>query len=393
MFFCSTPAQTCEYDVFTSVQQLSPEWNAFLPEGHRLKTTELQVAEHSATADLRFAYLLIRRKSVLLGLAAFQIVEIKSSHFPSSAWKSGFFQHMKEVVFCKPRYLLVCGNVFRNNGPAFYFKNKENDALIFDLMRHFDRQNPFRFRFFGLWVKEPPSSMNVDSGFTPVQGDLLMQMSLRPEWETLDDYFASLSKKYLQRARKIRKALEGIDVRTLSEPEVSGYSEELGRLFGQVLDQQAFHLSSLPGTFFVEMKKALGDRFQITGYFKENKLVAFSSHLFCPDNSLEIYYIGLDYEANESHKLYFNLMFDGLESAILERKEILKLGRTGLDAKASLGAEPVPVTHFVRLKRGLATLVFRSALSWYQSQEKPGWKERNPLISKQQPEAEMVSPV
>jgi hypothetical protein len=66
-----------------------------------------------------------------------------------------------------------------------------------------------------------------------------------------------------------------------------------------------------------------------------------------------MFYIGFDYEKNNTYQLYFNILFFAIEQAIALKKEKLVLGRTALDAKARLGCRPHYLQTFLYVKNGL----------------------------------------
>ena len=134
----------------------------------------------------------------------------------------------------------------------------------------------------------------------------------------------------------------------------------------------------LNGQYFVEMKRALGDNYKVLGYYLEDKLVAFTSYIL-GNEEMEIHYIGIDYQYNEECKLYFNILFDGLETAIENRKTSLELGRTAREVKASLGAVGVEVKNYILVKLGLPTLVYNYFQKWYNSHNNEDWKNRYPF--------------
>jgi hypothetical protein len=151
-------------------------------------------------------------------------------------------------------------------------------------------------------------------------------------------------------------------------------------LYQQVRQRQAIRVGSLNGNYFLEMKKAKKDAFEIRAWFDENKkMVAFSSHFLHPNKVREVHYIGFDGETNEKHLLYFNILFDGIRAGIENKESKIQYGRTGFDAKASAGAVPNSIFHYFRLKRGFPTLTFNYMNRALENKEKPDWKNRNPF--------------
>ena len=187
---------TEETQIYTNLQCIPAEWDAFLPDCHSLKTRELGALELSGPKDIQFAYLTISRYGKVIGLVSLQVVEIKAEDIQSNVWKSVVLNHLKDLIFCKPRYLLVCGNAFRNDLPGFYFKEKEDEALIYEILKAFDAKNPFKIKFAGWMIKDWEADLKQAEGygFKSIQQDLQMEMKVPSDWKILDDYFFNLSK-------------------------------------------------------------------------------------------------------------------------------------------------------------------------------------------------------
>ena len=113
------------------------------------------------------------------------------------------------------------------------------------------------------------------------------------------------------------------------------------------------------------MKRRHGDAFIFKAYYFKKQFVAFSTNIAYENSTREIHFIGLDYAYNESHCLYFNILFDGLEMAIAANATKLELGRTARVAKASLGALPLEVHNYIFLRKGLPSLAFSFFNNWF----------------------------
>ena len=97
------------------------------------------------------------------------------------------------------------------------------------------------------------------------------------------------------------------------------------------------------------LKREFEKSFCVWGFFKEDKLIAFYS-AWKFNGTLDMYYIGFDYESNRIHNLYFNMLFFGVATAIDCRCKTLIMGRTALEAKARLGCEPKYLYTFLFIK-------------------------------------------
>ena len=96
---------------------------------------------------------------------------------------------------------------------------------------------------------------------------------------------------------------------------------------------------------------------------------------------MEIHYIGYSEEVNHQYSLYFQMLFDGLKTAIDKKYKILELGRTAPEAKASLGAIPIEKHNYIWVKIGLARITFNFLSKWFLENIGDTWKNRNPFKS------------
>jgi hypothetical protein len=108
------------------------------------------------------------------------------------------------------------------------------------------------------------------------------------------------------------------------------------------------------------MKKVLNERFECFGIFKDDELIAFSSHIYYPNkNEMEIHYIGINSQLNNQYQLYFNILCHGVETAINKQCNTLELGRTAKEAKANMGAVAQINQSYVWLSNGILRSIFK----------------------------------
>jgi hypothetical protein len=65
-------------------------------------------------------------------------------------------------------------------------------------------------------------------------------------------------------------------------------------------------------------------------------------------SKLEAHFVGLDYEYNTSKGLYQNMLYDFIRQAIEAKSDTLYLGRTALEIKSTVGAEPDLMSLYVK---------------------------------------------
>ena len=127
--------------------------------------------------------------------------------------------------------------------------------------------------------------------------------------------------------------------------------------------------------YFVEMKKMFPNHFFIRAYYKENNLVAFQSG-FILEESIEAHYVGFDEKHNEEHECYQNLLYDFINTAIINKKKTIQLGRTAAEIKSTVGATPIDLVCYIKPQNSISKLVMKPFIKFLQPSE---WVPRNPF--------------
>jgi hypothetical protein len=131
-------------------------------------------------------------------------------------------------------------------------------------------------------------------------------------------------------------------------------------LYLELVNKQMITIGTLNSSYFANMKKQLNERFECFGFFKEDELVAFSSHIYYPTkNEMEIHYIGINGQLNNQYQLYFNILCHGVETAINKQFVSLELGRTAKEAKANMGAVAQVNQSYVWLSSRILRSIFK----------------------------------
>ena len=235
-------------------------------------------------------------------------------------------------------------------------------------------------------------------GFYALPGDPVMGMRLPPEWASFEDYLGALTSKYRVRYRRARAKLEGITRRRLSAPEVRAYADTLYDLYRQTSSGADFNAAKLTANYFPWLAEAgrqdfAGSRVQgilegskgldplaspttLTGYFDGDRLIGFTSAI----RNGEVYhahFLGLEPAYKFSHHLYHNMLFDLLGDAIASGARHLDYGRTALEIKSSVGAEPTEFAVLLKARsRVLNYLIPLFTPAVYTS---PAWTQRRPF--------------
>ena len=377
--FCNTSRNNLTITEHNRIDDVKDIWNIILPPHHSLLSENLKVLENSQPESMVFKYLLVHKNNALVGVLYLQHLKITTNHFDGTIIDKPGLGWLKKCVNSQFSDILVCGNLFRIHFPGYYFKNPTDDKLVFEILTDYLKSSKDNKRFCGIVLKDSPHLFSVTEKFKPYHDDVTMEIELKNKWTTLEDYKNSLSKKYKQRFIKIRKAKELLVLKEFSTKEILDNASKIEELYLNVALKQSLRIGFVNANYFIEMKRRHGDAFIFKAYYFKKQFVAFSTNIAYENSTREIHFIGLDYAYNESHCLYFNILFDGLEMAIASNATKLELGRTARVAKASLGALPLEVHNYIFLRKGLPSLAFSFFNNWFIKNIGEEWQNRNPF--------------
>ncbi len=315
-----------------------------------------------------------------------QLLTFNHRHYDHKIFDRPILKLAKSFAIRQSTCVLVCGNLFRVNHQGFYFKDKSRRELIFNcLLAYRELLNKGR-GISGILVKDCSREFNkIQFGchsYRSFTQDLTMELDIRDNWHNFEDYSNDLTRKYRQRAKKIRSAMQEVQVNDLTVEELTNRKEEINALYTNILKQQSLALGILNADYFIRMKACLGDRFKVFAYCLGEQMLAFSSHIYYPDkHCMEIHYIGLDYEANAKYQLYFNILFDGIAAAIDKKLGKIEMGRTAREAKANAGAYAVENFNYIWIKPGIASIAVSFLSKWFDSGIGDDWQKRHPFKS------------
>jgi hypothetical protein len=251
--------------------------------------------------------------------------------------------------------IIILGHAFRSDTTHFAWDEKEiSPAEAAYLIGLVLKKLENRFLPTALIIKDIEDKIfqeieSVNPDYLKIEGDYAMHMKIEPNWDSLKSYSDALQKKYRSKFKSTQLKLKDIVIHELTTEEITIKKHEIWRLYANVLNNQSFGIGAIQPDYFVSLKVSYLENFKIFGFSKENEMVAFSSALLI-DDKIEIYYIGMNYSANEQHDLYFNILYHSIGVAITNRKKELFLGRSALDPKARLGCTEIAMNSLFKVE-------------------------------------------
>jgi len=282
--------------------------------------------------------------------------------------------------------LVTNGNNFESGEHGFFYSDKIKREEAFFLLEKVSevvaKEERLRGTISATMLKDfycadlPKTKTLKENDFTQFDVDPNMIIDIPAAVENVNDYITTFSKKYRNRAKNILKAGAALVKKDLTAEEVKKYNKEIYQLYDNVFAHAKFKLVKLAENYFYEIKKNFPERFFVTGYFLNEKLVGFDSGYLINDVTLEAHYIGLDYEVNKEYELYQNILYHFIELAITNKKKHLDLGKSAAEIKSTVGAKAHELVCYIKPQDTLSNLILKPFISFLQPVE---WVPRNPF--------------
>lgn len=361
------------------ISECNKPWDEFLPAQHHLKSRHLWAFEKAAIDDIENNYVQVFLKDKLIGVLYLQQFQFQHKHL-NFRKDHTYLSKLIKIILPAQLPLLICGHLFRINFQGFYFKTPSHQLHIFNAIELFIRQS--NSDPCGIMIKDCNDAFIEQNcklnGYHFFNGDVTMEISRRGHWLSFDDYLKDLKKNYSQRAKKILRSFESIEKRELSAAAILESALAINELYWNVVNKQTIKLGTINARYFYELKKNLQQNFELYGMYLNGKMVGFYTFIFY-ENEMETHYIGLDYEANKMYKLYFNILFSGVQKMIERKNSTLELGRTAREAKANLGALPKQIFNYIKVSNPLVKIVLNYFLKKFNKAEDQSLLGRTPL--------------
>ncbi len=383
------------YEGIVEVDELV--WNEVLAnQDFFLNTNYLQLIEKIHHPHIVHRYAIVYKNKRPVFICCFQVIDFTADVFGElvesqitdlTTQKTKLFDKYidkyKDHVVMR---VVTCGNNFISGEHCFaYSKDIKREDVFFVLEKIsqiVSKEEKLRGTISATLIKDfyikqlPKEKTLEENKFIEFRVEPDMRIEIPDNLQDVNDYIALFAKKYRNRAKHIFKDGAAVSKKNLSVDEVKSYNKEIYSLYENVFNKAKFKLVKLAPNYFYEMKKSFADTFFVSGYFLENKLVAFDSGYYLPDDILEAHCIGIDYEVNKEHELYQNILYHFIELAIKNKKKHLNLGRTASEIKSTVGAKAHELVCYIKPQNTVSKVILNPFINFLQPTE---WIPRNPF--------------
>ena len=376
------------YEIYKSTKEIPEAWEKLSGNNIFLSLPYLVVLESTAPENMICHFIGVFHHKELVAIAISQYLNLNQTNTyghrgkqDESAIRNFLFKHCTSQV-------LVVGNSMLTGQHAFGMKEGADKTAIFNSLKSAAEQlrKGFKkegikihltiFKDFGTHECIDFKTANFKSSYQfSVQPNMVFL--LRKEWKSMQDYVASLSKKYRSQFKRCCSKSSIIEKRELELDEIVNNEERIHELYLNVSHNAPFNTFYLTKNHFSEFKKKLGEKFIFIGYFIDEKLVGFIT-LINNSSALDTYFLGYDNSIQKEKMLYLNMLYNMIEHAIGNGYEEIVFGRTALEIKSSVGAQPQKMIGFMQHSNFFLNKLLPFFFSYFEPEV--SWKERNPFV-------------
>ena len=210
-----------------------------------------------------------------------------------------------------------------------------------------------------VWSKRIAGKSTWHPNWVDLEFDPVMEVDLKKEWKTFEEYSAALRKKSRTKIRRIIRGSEELILKDLTLEEITELADSLHDLYKQVYDRAGFTLGQLHKEDLITLKKHWGDDFPVIAYYLEDELVGFQCGI-ATSHTTEAFFVGFKQDENKLHFMYQRMLLEFIKQGIENGASKVAMGRTALDIKSSLGACPKRMVCHMRVDNRIVHMLTRA---------------------------------
>lgn len=374
--------------IFDSIDYVPlDDWHAVVPESKGLmRRPYLAAIENSAHESEQSRYVLLYKDKKPVGAAIFNIVVFTGADYRSPKDATKPLQKLKNTLREKAKLrVLVCGHTHLSGNHGFMYSPditpEEAYHGLADACYQIRRAEKLRGSINVQLIKDFYEDEFAASKHLSVfkyrrfKVDPNMIVTIRPEWETFDDYLKAMNKKYKKKALSTIKKGAALERRSLTAEEIASSLEIIQTLYLNVANKAKVRINHFDATYLLQLKLSMQEDFELIGYYLSGEMVGFCTLIYWGENC-EAHAIGLNYEFNNEHAIYLNMLYDDVKTSITKKKSMLILGRTAMEMKSNIGAEPYEMCCYIRHSGPLLNRAFKPVFQYIRQTE---WTQRSPF--------------
>jgi len=339
---------------YKSSSEIPSNWNEIVGQHNIMLSKEYFVTlETSCPENMRCFYVGFFNDNQLIGGALFQYLNfIEHKTFQ----KDETFCNVKNFVAKKfSKNVMILGNNMLTGQNGFYFDASKItiekvipllDEAVQEMQRQEGKTSLIIYKDYQESFIQYFQSKNHQSFYRfSVQPNMILR--LKENWLTFEDYLNAFSTKYRTRAKSAKKKITGIEKFEMHLHDIKVYQKEMNVLYQNVAENAPFNTFFLAENHFESMKESLEDNFKVFGYYLNKKLIGFYT-LILNNKDIDTYFLGYNKDLQKEKQIYLNMLLDMVEFGINEKFHRIIFGRTALEIKSTIGAQPIEIFGLIK---------------------------------------------
>ncbi|MFT3736246.1 MAG: GNAT family N-acetyltransferase [Rhodocyclaceae bacterium] len=320
--------------------------------------------------------------ALYMQLADVGLKQSRSGESDAAGWK----KPLRKLEAAATQRLLVCGNLLSYGQHGVAFAQDIDPALawhgVAEVLYRVRQADRLRGKthfvivkdLHSHWIDQAKRLSTLSYRYVETEPNMVLQLD--PAWRSYDDYLASLASKYRSNARNaILKPIDEGGCRIEAMTDLAAHEARVFELYKSVQANAGLRPFELRPEYFAALQRMAGSRMRCSGLWRGDKLLGFLVSLADGDTSIA-YHIGFDREAAAELPIYLRLLHAGIADAIALGCKRISYGRTALEPKASLGAQPEDFGVLVRHRQPVLNKLLKHVLLGIEHADAP---ERNPF--------------
>ncbi|WP_299469218.1 GNAT family N-acetyltransferase [uncultured Gimesia sp.] len=240
-------------------------------------------------------------------------------------------------------------------------------ASLSDTARTLANESRCRLTAFKEFQPELTERINglTGNGYIKIRSQYVYQLS--GNYDSFDEYLTSRRSGTRQ---SIRSSLKRFEKSGLTYEHLRGrdgvaeiFTEDVYRLYLNVFHRAKVRFECIPRSFFQELARQLPDDSCFTIIRQGEQIVGFCCGVAAGDQH-SVMIVGRDDRVSREADLYFNLIYRGLDQALVPGIRTVLFGATSDQLKKRMGCEGTWLTAYSKAKRPLGTWLLKLATQW-----------------------------
>ena len=339
---------------YRSSSEIPENWNHVIGQHNIMLSQEyFKTLETSCPENMKCFYIGFFNDNELIGGALLQYLNFIGH---KTFQKNETFCNVKNLVARRfSKNVMILGNNMLTGQNGFYFDVSKItiekvipllDEAVHEMQRQEGKTSLIIYKDYQESFIKYFQGKNHQSFYKfSVQPNMILR--LQKNWLTFDDYLNAFSTKYRTRAKSAKKKIVGIEKFEMNLHDIKIHQKQMNILYQNVAENAPFNTFFLSENHFESMKESLKENFKVYGYYLNENLIGFYT-LILNHRDIDTYFLGYDRELQKEKQIYLNMLLDMVEFGINEKFNRIIFGRTALEIKSTIGAEPVEIFGLIK---------------------------------------------